>query len=371
MSKDYYKILQIPRNASKDDIKKAYRRLAHQYHPDKHDGSEDKFKEINEAYQVLGDEQKRAQYDQFGTVFGPGRAPGGGGFRWQDGFGGFDGGGSQGGDEERGYSEFDFSDVFEDLFSFMGNAPGAKARPKKGKDVQIDLEVPFEEMVFGGKHEVQIQKLSKCARCEGKSTEPGSKLVTGAKCHGTGKIERTQKTFLGNFSQVSVCGDCQGRGQVPEIICRDCLGRGVVRNTERIEIIVPKGIADGDIVKLSGKGEASLSGGVPWDLYVRMHVLSHGAFRRQDNNLIMTLPIVLSQAALGDKVDIQTLDGAIALKIPEGTESGDILKVRGRGVPATQGYERGDLLIHIKVITPKKLSKKAREHIEKLKEEGF
>ena len=363
MSKDYYKILQVPRNASKDDVKKAYRKLAHQFHPDKQGGSEEKFKEINEAYQVLGDERKRAQYDQFGSTFSDARGHGAhqGGF----GFQGFD----FGGEDFRGFNDFDFSDIFEDLMGGMGGGRG-QARSKKGRDIQIDLEIQFDEIFNGGRHEVQLQKLSQCARCTGAGIEPGTNFKTCSKCHGTGRFEKTQKTFLGVFSQVGACPDCQGKGKIPEVICRDCLGKGGIRGVERIEIVIPKGIDDGEMIRISGKGEASAAGGVPGDLYARIHLIQDKVFRRQGDDLILSMPLKFTQAALGDSVEVKTPDGVIKLKIPEGTENGDILKVRGKGVPSRQGYGRGDLLVEIKVETPKKVSKKARELIEKLKEEG-
>lgn len=367
MSKDYYKVLQVPRNATQEDIKRAYRKLAHQFHPDKQGGNEAKFKEVNEAYQVLGDEKKRAQFDQYGTVFDEARAGGRGGF----GFSGFDFGG--GGSGSAGFDDFDFGDVFEDIMGNLGfqGGEGGKPRSKKGRDIQVDLEIPFEEIFNGGRHEIQIQKLSACAMCHGRGMEPGTKMKACSKCHGTGKYERTQKTFLGVFSQVGPCSDCQGAGEIPEVICRDCLGKGVVRALERIEIIVPKGVDDGEILKVSGKGEASVSGGVPGDLYVRIHVASDKLFKRQGDDLILGLMVKFTQAVLGDSVEIKTPDGAIKLKIPEGTENGDILKVRGKGVPSRQGYGRGDLLVEIRIETPKKLGRKAKEMIEKLKEEGI
>ncbi|MDO8560648.1 MAG: molecular chaperone DnaJ [bacterium] len=359
MAKDYYKILGVPRNASKEDVKHAYRKLAHLHHPDKAGGNEAKFKEINEAYQVLGDEKKRSQYDQFGRVFeGGGGSPfGQGGFSF--------------GEEFRGFGDFDFSDIFEDVLGGMGFA-GGKREPhsKKGRDIQIDLEIPFEEMIFGGKHEVSLQKLGKCERCGGTGAEAGSKMVTCNTCHGSGKVEKIQRTILGVFSQVSICSTCNGKGEVPEVTCKNCGGRGVLRAEDRIEIFVPAGVNGNELLKVSGKGEASVTGGVPGDLFVKIHVMSSKIYKRQSNDVIMMLSVKFTDAALGAKVDLGTPDGKIVMKIPEGTESGDILKVRGKGVPHLSGYGRGDLLIEIKVETPKKLSRKAKEMIEKLKEEG-
>ncbi len=371
MAKDYYKILQVPRNASKEDVKKSYRKLAHQFHPDKTGGNEEKFKEINEAYQVLGDEQKRAQYDQFGTVFNDtGAGPRQGGF-WgspgQQGFGGFNFDFGEGQE-----ADFDFSDVFEDVLGGFGfGGQRGRAQSKKGRDIQIDLEIPFEEMIFGGKHEVEIQKIVNCAHCNGSRAEPGSKLKKCPKCQGSGKITKTQRTFLGTFAQIGVCPDCIGKGEVPEQFCRECGGKGAVNAREKIEIFVPKGIDHGEVLKISGKGEGSIAGGVPGNLYAKIYIVPDKIFKRQGNDLVMLLPIVFSQAVLGDKMDIKTPDSSIILKIPEGTESGDILKVRGKGIPFSRGYGRGDLLVEIKMQTPRKISRKAREMIEQLKKEGI
>ncbi len=369
MSKDYYKTLGVPRNATKEDIKRAYRKLAHLYHPDKAGGSEPKFKEINEAYQILGDDKKRSQYDQFGRVFEGASPFGQGGFEWgrEGAFGGFNFG-----EDMRGFADFDFSEVFEDVLGGMG-FPGTKreARSRKGKDIQIDLEIPFEEMIFGGKHEVSLRKLSKCDRCGGTGAEDKSKIKVCEKCGGSGKVERTQRTILGVFSSIGICQDCTGRGEVPETLCKDCGGKGVHQTAERIEIFVPASVNNNELLKLSGKGEASLSGGVPGDLYVKIHVVPSKIYRRQSDDIIMELPVKFTDAALGTHVDVETPDGKIAMKVPEGTESGDILKVRGRGIPHSSGYGRGDLLIEIKVATPRKLSKRAKELIEKLREDGI
>lgn len=362
MARDFYKILGVPRNASRDDIKRAYRKLAHQYHPDK-GGSEVKFKEINEAYQVLGDEGKRAQYDQFGRVFegGPGQT----GFGWQPGAG-F-------GEEFRGFGDFDFADIFEDVFSGFGfgGGPAAGRRSKKGRDIQMELEIPFEEVIFGGRHGIEVTKVSTCERCQGSGAEPGAKMVKCGACQGRGRVERTQRTFLGAMSQIYACPTCRGRGELPDAACRECGRQGTLKRPEQLEIFIPKGVEDGELLKISGKGEASAAGGVPGDLYVKIRVEPHKVFRRQGNDLVMLLAIKFSQATLGDSVEVKTPDSSIKLKIPEGTESGDILKVRGKGVPMARGYGRGDLLVEIKVLTPRHLSRKAKEGIEKLKEEGI
>lgn len=371
MAKDYYKTLGIARNATKDEIKKAYRKLAHQYHPDK-GGDEARFKEISEAYQTLSDDQKRSQYDQFGSVFegsGRGHDQGFSGFQWPGGFRvDF---GEQG---PHGGGEFDFSDIFED-FVGMGFGSGAGGRTRtherKGKDIQIDLEIPFEESILGVKKDIELGKLSRCARCNGSGGEPGSKTKTCPTCQGKGNMQKTQRTFLGSFTQVSTCPECLGAGTRPETTCQQCRGKGVEQRVEQLEIFVPRGIRDGEILKITGKGEASLAGGVAGDLYAHVRVLPHKVFRRQGEDIIMALPIKLSQAITGDSVEVSAVDGAIKLKIPEGAQPGDILKVRGKGAYHPSGYGRGDLLVEVKVEIPRKPGKKVKEIAEDLKREGF
>ncbi len=365
MAKDYYQTLGIARNASKDEIKKAYRRLAHEYHPDKSGGDEARFKEINEAYHILSDEKKRAQYDQFGQVF-EGAGP-------QGGFGAWPGGGFRfdfGGEAPGAFSDFDFSDIFED---FLGGGPGTRRRgvERRGKDIRIDLDISFEESLFGAKKEIEIAKLSRCSRCSGSGGDPGTKFAACAACRGSGNVQKTQRTFLGSFTQVSVCPECAGAGKRPEKLCTLCRGKGVEHRLEQIEIFVPKGVRDGEILKMTGKGEASFAGGIPGDLLAYIHVRPHKVFKRQGDDGVMQLPITFSQAILGDSVDIDVLDGTIRLRIPEGTQSGDILKVRGKGASAGSGYGKGDLLIEIKINIPRKPSRKVKDLIYKLKEEGL
>ncbi|MBI2056142.1 MAG: molecular chaperone DnaJ [Candidatus Sungbacteria bacterium] len=371
MAKDYYKVLGVPRNATKEEIKKSYRMLAHKFHPDK-GGNEAQFKEINEAYQVLSDEKKRAQYDQFGQVF-EGAAgqqhAGAGGFEWPGGIK-FDFG--EGGAGGRNFADFDLSDLFEDFFSGAGaGGRGGRARERKGKDIQMELEISFQESIFGAKKEIEFSKIGKCVHCGGTGGEPGAKMKTCPACQGKGNIQKTQRTFLGAFTQVATCPDCFGSGKKPEEVCRQCRGRGIKEMRERLEIYVPKGIRDGEVLKLTGKGEVSFAGSVPGDLFIKIRVLPHPVFRRQGDDIVMRLPIKLSQAILGDTMTLDTLDGTLKIKIPEGTQSGDVLKVRGKGAYAVSGYGRGDLLIETNVEIPKKLSRKTKETVEELKKEGF
>ena len=364
MAKDYYKTLGIARNATQEEIKKKYRELAHKYHPDK-GGDEKMFKELNEAYQVLSDDEKRSQYDQFGRVFEGGAQQSG--FEWPGGFRfDFGAGGTPG-----GFGEFDFSDVFEDFLSGFGGAARSRTKEKRGRDIRVDFEISFEESVLGGKREVELSKLARCSRCHGSGGEPGSVLKTCSSCNGKGNVQKTQRTFLGSFTQISTCEYCRGTGKRPETLCSQCRGKGILEALERIEIFIPKGVRDGEALKITGKGEASLSGGTPGDLYINIHVLPHKIFRRQGDDIIMQLPLKLSKAILGDTMEIEAVDGALNFKIPEGTQPGDILRVRGKGAYLASGYGRGDLLVEIKVEIPKKAGKKIKELSQELKKEGF
>ncbi len=366
MPKDYYKILGVARNATKEEIKKAYRALAHKYHPDK-GGDEQRFKEINEAYQILADDRKRSQYDQFGQVFEGSGFQGGfqqGGFEWPGGFR-FDFG-------NMGQGDFDFSDIFEDFFAGMGGGGKARTtRGRRGKDIKLEVRISFAESIFGGKQEATITKLVRCSRCQGSGGEPGAKQKTCPACQGRGNVQKTQRTFLGSFTQVTTCQECSGTGKRPDILCTGCRGRGAVQASENIEIFIPRGVKDGEVLKMTGKGEASFYGGTPGDLYIKIQVIPHEIFSRQGDDIVMQLPISLSQAILGSTVEINSLDGIIKLKVPEGTQPGDVLKLRGKGAFSASGYGRGDLLIEIKVDLPRKTSKKVKEIIEELKKEGL
>lgn len=352
---DYYTILGVSKNASKEEIKKAYRALAHKYHPDKHGGDEKKFKEINEAYHVLSDDKKRAQYDQYGRVFGDWRTHEGfGGGSWENvdfgepGFGGF-------------------SDIFEDFFGFGQRS--SRRRQKRGSDISIDIEIPFEESIFGVSRKVLLRKTGECKECHGSGAETGAAIKECQICKGSGTVRDQKQTFFGSFSMLRECSACLGRGSIPERKCKKCKGEGVDRYEEEITISIPPGIENGEMIRLSGKGEAT-AGGIAGDLYVKVRVRPHSLFKREGNNILMKLEIPLSEALLGAEKIIHSIDGDIKIKIPQGVDSGEILRVRERGVPVS-AHSRGDLLIRITVRNPKKLSKKAKELIEKLKEEGI
>ncbi len=358
-TKDYYQILGIPRNASKEDIKKAYRKLALKYHPDKSGGNEEKFKEINEAYHILIDDIKRAEYDRYGRVFS-----GGGG-----GEGGFDFGGF-GDFTEGGFSSFqdlNLGDIFGDIFGFSSR--GGRTRIKRGRDISIDLEINFEEAAFGAERKVVLTKLGACEKCQGKGAEEGAGFKTCPTCQGSGKIHETRRSFFGNVTSLTECGNCHGRGKVPEKKCSVCRGEGTLPKNEEVKIKIPGGIEDGQMIKLSSQGEATAYG-VPGDLYVKIHVKPHPFFSREGNNLVMDLDVRLSDAILGGEKDIKTLDGNIKLKIPAGIDSGEIMRVRGKGIPSVHGA-RGDILIKISIKIPKRLSNRSKKIIEEVREEGI
>ncbi len=371
MGKDYYEVLGVPRNANQDEIKKAYRRLAHQHHPDKGGGNEAKFKELNEAYQTLGDEKRRRHYDQFGRAFDAASGFGGErGFQWEDIFGKSRGGGVHfdfGGDA--GEEAFDINDIFAGMFGFQDERTSSKRR--RGKDIVLELAIPFEKSILGGKERIYFKRTARCEQCGGNGGEPGSKLEKCKECGGKGNIQKMTRTFLGSMTRVETCTRCKGRGEVHVRSCSVCGGRGLTEREEEIEIVIPKGIKNEDTLQLSGKGEAAGETRAPGDLYVRIKVLPHKIFRRQGDDLLMKFPIKISQAILGDTVTIDTLEGAVSLKIPEGTQSGDILRIRGKGVPEARGYSHGDLLVEVSVDIPRRVPKHLRDQIERLKEEGL
>lgn len=369
MPTDYYSILGVSRNATPEEIKKAYRKLAHQYHPDKGGGSDAKFKEINEAYQVLGDEKKRKQYDQFGRTFDAGQGFGPGGFQWGDIFSSRDASGVNFDFGSNAGTDFDLNDILENMFGLGGKREAG--RKKRGKDIVVELTIPFEKSILGGKEAITLKRVARCTHCGGSGGEPGTKTETCPTCGGKGTIQKNERTFLGTVTRVETCPMCAGKGQRPVKACWACQGKGVEKKEEHIELVIPRGVNHDDTLKLSGKGDATDSLGTPGDLYVHLRVLPHKIFRRQGDDLLMVLPIKVSQAILGDQIKINTLEGQITLKIPEGTQSGDILRVRGKGVPEARGYGHGDLLVEIKVDIPQKPSRRLKENIEKLREEGL
>ncbi len=358
MKKDYYEILGVDKKAGKDEIKRAFRTLAHKYHPDKKTGDDAKFKEINEAYSVLSDDQKRAQYDQFGSA-----GPNMGGFGGQGaGFEGFDF--SQFTQGANGGFEFDFGDIFGDVFG-----GGGRRQTKRGRDISIDTELTFEESIFGVERKVLLNKVSKCDTCGGTGAERGSEMITCVKCNGKGSIREVKRTFFGQFETAATCDMCRGSGKVPKNKCHICRGEGVLKKETEIKVNIPAGIENGEMIRLSGGGEA-VSGGQSGDLYIKIYVKKHPIFKKEGVNLVMDLGVKLTDALLGGEEIIKTLDGDIKVKVPEGVSHGEILRVKGKGVPIEK-HHRGDLLIKIHVDLPKKLSKDVRKKIEDLKKEGL
>ncbi len=365
MAKNYYDILGIDKKASKDEIKKAFRKLAHQYHPDKKGGDADKFKEVNEAYSVLSDDSKRAQYDTYGQTFAGGQ--GGAGF---DGFGGTQGGWQDFAEQFRN-AGFDFSgasgqawDIGDIFGEFFG---GGRARENRGRDISIDIELAFEEAVFGVERSVLLSKVSVCNTCSGSGAQKSSELIDCKQCNGKGKIREVKRSILGSVEMTRACEECLGKGKVPKEKCSECRGAGVYKKQEEIKIRVPSGISDGEMIRLSGAGEA-VRGGRNGDLYIKIHVKAHKVFRKEGADLVMYLDIKLSDALLGAEYKIATLDGEASLKIPEGAGFGEILRIKGKGVP--EGGKRGDILVHLRIHLPKKLSKESKGLVEKLKKEG-
>lgn len=365
MSKDYYNILGVEKGASKDEIKKAFHKLAHKYHPDKKEGDANKFKEINEAYQTLSDEKKRVQYDQFGANYQNMGGFGGQGYQGQGGFGGFEGfdfsnfGGFQGAG-----MDFDLNDIFSDFFG-----GGGRAQTRRGRDISTEIQISFAEAVFGVIRKVLITKTSSCLTCKGSGAKEGTKMETCKKCNGQGKIREMKRTILGSIATTKVCEECVGGGQVPKEICEKCKGKGVLRREEEITINVPAGIRDGEMVRMTGMGEA-VAHGTTGDLYIKINVARHPIFKREGSDLTMDMNLKLSEALLGAKYDIDTLDGKVEVTIPEGVGINEILRVKGKGVPKGGG-KRGDLLIKLNIKLPSKISKKSRELVEELKKEGI
>ena len=360
MSKNYYDILGVTKSASKDDIKKAFYKLASKYHPDKKGGDEAKFKEVNEAYQVLSDEKKKKEYDTYGQTFN-GSGPQGGGF----------GGGFNASDFENMQFDFgDLGDIFGDMFG--GASPfGGGSRTKRGRDISLEIDLGFIDAVFGTERSVLINKVGTCKTCHGSGAKAGSATSTCTKCNGQGKVHDTKRTFMGTFQTVKVCDECNGKGNVPKEKCHECRGHGVHNMREEINISIPAGISNGEMIRMSQMGEA-VQGGVTGDLYVKVNVLSHKEWKREGLDLVTKHSIKLTDALLGVKHTISGLDGDISIDIPAGANTGEILRVRGRGVPNVHNKtQRGDVLIKLDIIMPKKLSKKAMKLVEEMKEEGL
>ena len=353
--KNYYDILGVEKNSSNEDIKKAFRKLASKYHPDKKTGDEAKFKEISEAYAVLSDDKKRAEYDAYGRSYSGGTPNG---FNW----GGFNGGGEGG-------VEFDINDIFENFGDmFGGGFANGRAKQTRGSDISIDIQLSFKESIFGTKRKVTLTKNNTCDTCGGNGAKKNSEMVSCTTCNGNGKIRETRQSILGSFTTVRECQACRGRGVVPKEVCEHCKGKGVVRSSETIDLTIPAGIENGEMIRMTGRGEA-VSSGVPGDLYVKVHVERHASISRDGTHLTAILNVKLSDALLGSVYKVETLDGDVSIKIPGGVRHGEMLRIKDKGVPA--GGRRGDFLVKVSIDMPQKLSKKAKQLIDDLRSEGI
>ena len=356
MSKrDYYEVLGVSKTASDDEIKKAFRKLAVKYHPDKDGGDETKFKEANEAYEVLKDKQKRQRYDQFGHA-GVGGAAGGGGNPFE-GFGGQN-------------VHFDFGDGgLGDIFGqfFGGGYGGGAERPRRGRDVETSTTLTFEEAVFGVEKELHLHIDVECEHCKGSTVEPGHDMKTCDTCKGSGQQVRVMNTMFGAIQQAVRCETCQGRGKVPEKVCTMCKGKGTERREQKIKIKIPAGIDDGSTIRLRERGEA-IGNGHRGDLYVHIRVKAHKHFTREGDLILSEEHISMIDAALGTEIKVATVDGTVKMKIPAGTQSGTDFKLSGHGIPHPRSDRRGAHIVSIIVDTPTKLSKKQKELLEQLRD---
>ncbi len=344
MSKrDYYEVLGVSKSASKDEIKKAYRKLSKQYHPDinKAEDAAEKFKEVKEAYEVLSDDQKRSHYDQFGHT-----DP-------NQGFGGFGGGGDFGGG-------FGFEDIFSSIFGGGGRRRDPNA-PRQGADLQYTMTLKFEDAVFGKETDIEIPREETCDTCDGSGAKPGTKASTCSHCNGSGQLNVEQNTPFGRIVNRRVCNHCNGTGKSIPHKCSTCSGTGKVKKRKKIHVKIPAGVDDGQQLRVSGQGEPGVNGGPPGDLYVVFQVRGHEFFERDGDDIYCEMPITFAQAALGDEVEVPTLHGKVKLKIPAGTQTGTKFRLRGKGVQNVRGYGQGDQHIQIRVITPTKLTEKQKQ----------
>ncbi len=362
MAKDYYQILGVNKNASIEEIKKAYYKLAHKYHPDK-GGDEKKFKEICEAYQILSNKDKKAQYDKFGRIFEEGAGS----------QAGFDfGSGWPGGNPDMGF-EFDFGELSDLMEDFLGFGGGRRKKDlRQGRNIEVELQIDLEDVLSGKEKRITLEKYVNCTRCQGVGAEPGSKVKECFSCRGTGSVQQIKRTPFGSFTKNTTCPECGGEGFKPEKVCNVCKGEGRIKGEEEIKIFIPAGVDTNQVVKVGGKGEAGRRAGKTGDLYIRIIVKPHNIFKRRGDDLYLRKNISLSQAALGDKVEVLTLEGRkILVEIPNGTQSGKILKISRKGIPRFSGLGRGNMYLELIVEIPKKLTKKQKELLEQLREQGI
>jgi molecular chaperone DnaJ len=357
MSKrDYYEVLGVGKDASPDEIKKAFRRLAVQHHPDKEGGDETKFKEINEAYEVLKDDAKRKRYDQFGHAGVGGNGAGAG-----PGFGGFNGFGGQGQEMHFDFGDLGLGDIFS---SFFGGAdPRQGQRRARGRDVETRVEISFEQAVFGTEADLNLTLQDTCEHCKGSTVEPGYELKTCDQCKGSGQVVNVTRTIFGNIQQATICPKCHGKGKIPEKVCSVCHGKGTEAKRQDIRLKIPAGVDDGATIRLREHGEA-IANGPKGDLYVNIRVKPHKRFTREGDLILSEEHVSMVSAALGTEIDVETVDGPVRLKIPAGTQSGSDFKLAGHGVPHLRGDSRGAHIVTLVVDTPAKLTKQQKELLE-------
>lgn len=364
-AKDFYSILGVSKTASADEIKKAFRRLAHEHHPDK-GGDASKFKDINEAYQVLGDDTKRKTYDQFGSAAFDGNGPGPGGF----GGGGF-GGGFGGFDFNNvniNMDDLDLGDVLGEMFGFGGGRGGR--REKRGANIEVDVDLSFRESVFGVDKQIRLERQRVCSKCKGDGAEPGTKLEECKKCNGKGQVTQSQRTMFGTFQSMATCPDCHGKGKKPEKPCSVCHGHGVERLKQDIHIRIPAGVDDQAMLQVRDEGEAPAGGGRAGDLYVRVHVAKDAHFAREGNDIVSEFAVPFSILALGGHIDIPTIDGPESVRISEGTTDGTELSIRHKGIPYSSG-SRGSHRVRLVADVPRSLTREQRDLLEQLKNKGL
>ena len=346
--RDYYEVLGLQKGASEDELKKAYRKLAKENHPDLHPGDKDceaRFKEIGEAYEVLSDPDKRAKYDQYGhAAFDPSQGFGGGGFGGFDGFGGFGG----------------FADIFGDMFGFGGGGRSSNA-PRKGENIRASVTVKFEEAAFGVKREVMIGRVEQCPDCKGTGCAEGTTPEICPECKGTGSVMTAQRTPFGMMQSSGPCKKCGGKGRIIHSPCGTCRGMGSIRKQHKVSVNIPAGIDDGQTISLRGQGNAGANGGPAGDMLVTVIVQPHARFEREGSSVLLEQELSFAQAALGAEIEVPTLDGKVKLNIPEGTQPGTVFRLRGKGIPMLRGTGRGDQFVTVRVAVPKNLTGAQKE----------
>ncbi|NOZ76118.1 MAG: molecular chaperone DnaJ [Euryarchaeota archaeon] len=358
--RDYYEVLGVSRDATKEEIKKAYRKLALKYHPDRNKSpdAEEKFKEISEAYGVLSDDTKRQQYDRFGHAGIDGRYTAEdifGGINFEDLFGGF----------EDLFGGRGFGGSIFDMF-FGGGRGGRRPGPRRGSDLRVDMEITLEDVAKGLETKVSYPRLETCGRCGGTGAREGTSPRMCPACNGSGQVRFAKRTPFGQFTSVTTCSRCGGEGRVVDSPCQECGGRGVVKRTRKLKVNIPPGVDTGSRLRVPGEGEAGERGGPPGDLYVVIHVKPHPLFERRGHDIVTEIPITVSQAVLGDEVEVPTLNGKAKLKIPPGTQPGTVFRMKGKGIPGLRGGGRGDEHVVVRVEIPEKLTKEQRRIYEQL-----